>query len=99
MPGHASAWCTGYPEICPSPRCRSPLNVANNETFDRINSLLEVIHATLNPNAPPTLAPGDGTPTNALPVQECTHLFPGGMMHLGGDEVNTGPCQCWVHKS
>lgn len=65
MPGHASSWCTGYPEICPSPHCHSPLNVANDETFDRINSLLK----------------------------ECTGLFPGGMMHLGGDEVNTG---CWT---
>jgi hexosaminidase len=40
MPGHAAAWCTGYPEICPSSTCTQPLNVANNATFDLITSLL-----------------------------------------------------------
>lgn len=38
--GHAAAWCTGYPEICPSSTCTQPLNVANNATFDLIKSLL-----------------------------------------------------------
>ena len=40
MPGHAQSWCTGYPEICPSTDCLMPLNVANNETFDRIEKLM-----------------------------------------------------------
>ena len=34
------SWCTGYPEICPSTDCLMPLNVANNETFDRIEKLM-----------------------------------------------------------
>ena len=40
MPGHAAAWCTGYPDVCPSPTCLQPLNVANNNTFVMITQLL-----------------------------------------------------------
>eukprot|EP00697_Spironema_sp_BW2_P017341 gnl/Spiro4/8997_TR4745_c0_g1_i1.p1 gnl/Spiro4/8997_TR4745_c0_g1~~gnl/Spiro4/8997_TR4745_c0_g1_i1.p1 ORF type:complete len:558 (+),score=137.24 gnl/Spiro4/8997_TR4745_c0_g1_i1:54-1676(+) len=40
MPGHASSWCAGYPEVCPSTTCKGPLNVANNFTFDLISGLL-----------------------------------------------------------
>jgi len=40
MPGHAQSWCTGYPEMCPSSSCLTPLNVASNATFDRIEKLL-----------------------------------------------------------
>ena len=41
MPGHAAAWCAGYPEICPSPTCLQPLNVANNKTFEVIEGLMD----------------------------------------------------------
>jgi len=40
MPGHAAAWCIGYPQICPSTSCPQPLNVANNFTFKLISDLL-----------------------------------------------------------
>jgi len=40
MPGHASSWCAGYPEICPSPTCLTPLNPASNETFPLIDGLI-----------------------------------------------------------
>lgn len=40
MPGHASSWCAGYPEVCPSLDCKGPLNVANEATFNLITSLL-----------------------------------------------------------
>ena len=40
MPGHAESWCAGYPEICPSSTCKTPLNVANNATFDLITDVL-----------------------------------------------------------
>ena len=43
MPGHAAAWCKGYPEVCPSPTCLQPLNVANNTTFVMIAELLNEI--------------------------------------------------------
>jgi len=40
MPGHAQSWCVGMPSICPSSTCLTPLNVANNQTFDVISQLL-----------------------------------------------------------
>ena len=40
MPGHAQSWCYGVPDICPSPTCTTPLNVANDKTFDVITGLL-----------------------------------------------------------
>mmetsp|Transcript_71233 Transcript_71233/g.148955 ORF Transcript_71233/g.148955 Transcript_71233/m.148955 type:complete len:563 (-) Transcript_71233:343-2031(-) len=43
MPGHAQSWCKGYPEICPSPTCLTPLNMANTETFQRIAALIEEV--------------------------------------------------------
>jgi len=43
MPGHGASWCVGYPEICPSPTCPMPLNVAANATFDLIENLLKEI--------------------------------------------------------
>mmetsp|Transcript_81338 Transcript_81338/g.246776 ORF Transcript_81338/g.246776 Transcript_81338/m.246776 type:complete len:452 (+) Transcript_81338:3-1358(+) len=43
MPGHADSWCVGYPHICPSTTCRTPLNVASNATFDLIEALLSEV--------------------------------------------------------
>ena len=43
MPGHAAAWCTGYPDICPSPQCLQPLNPASNLTFPLITGLLNEV--------------------------------------------------------
>jgi hexosaminidase len=40
IPGHAASWCTGYPEICPTPRCLEPLNPASDLTFEIIESLM-----------------------------------------------------------
>ena len=40
VPGHAASWCTGYPEVCPSPTCLQPLNVAHDATFELIDDLL-----------------------------------------------------------
>jgi len=40
-PGHADSWCNGYPEICPSMSCTSPLNVASDYTFTVIEGLLQ----------------------------------------------------------
>jgi hexosaminidase len=41
MPGHAQSWCKGYPEVCPSATCTTPLNPASNITFSLISSLLK----------------------------------------------------------
>jgi hypothetical protein len=32
--------CTGYPNLCPSPSCREPLNPASNSTLPAINAVL-----------------------------------------------------------
>ena len=39
-PGHADSWCVGYPEICPSKSCTTPLDVSKNATFALIDSML-----------------------------------------------------------
>ena len=41
MPGHATSWCVGYPEICPSPSCKSPLNPASNFTWELLTSFID----------------------------------------------------------
>merc|ERR1711862_872104 len=41
MPGHAAAWCKGYPEVCPSESCTQPLNLASNTTWELIQDLVE----------------------------------------------------------
>ena len=40
MPGHAQSWCVGYPELCPSATCLTPLDVSRNSTFALIDRLL-----------------------------------------------------------
>ena len=40
MPGHAQSWCVGYPELCPSSTCLTPLDVSRNSTFDLVEGLL-----------------------------------------------------------
>jgi len=40
MPGHGASWCTGYPDICPSPNCLQPLDPSSSRTFPLIDALL-----------------------------------------------------------
>jgi len=88
MPGHADAMCTGYPDICPSPSCKSPLNVANNATFDLIQALLMEMTGG-RPSRPGNPSPG---------------LFKDNFIHLGGDEVDTtcwsttASVKAWLQK-
>eukprot|EP01063_Lacrimia_lanifica_P005153 TRINITY_DN12964_c0_g1_i1.p1 TRINITY_DN12964_c0_g1~~TRINITY_DN12964_c0_g1_i1.p1 ORF type:complete len:595 (+),score=148.63 TRINITY_DN12964_c0_g1_i1:52-1836(+) len=73
MPGHAGSFCAGYPEVCPSPTCTQPLNVANDATFDLLKSL---INESTGGRASKKGDPSPG-------------LFKDNFVHLGGDEVNT----------
>lgn len=41
VPGHASVWCNIDSSICPSTECRSPLNPANEHTFDFIDNIIK----------------------------------------------------------
>jgi hexosaminidase len=38
-PGHASSWCIGYPEVCPSQECPTPLDPSNEYTFTFMDTL------------------------------------------------------------
>ena len=40
IPGHAQSWCVGYPEICPSPSCNTPLNPASNFTWELLDGFI-----------------------------------------------------------
>lgn len=39
IPGHADSWCAGYPDICPSVTCPSPLDPSNENVFDLMTGL------------------------------------------------------------
>jgi hexosaminidase len=39
-PGHAESWCDGYPSVCPSPTCKTPLDVSKAETFAALDDVL-----------------------------------------------------------
>ena len=39
IPGHAASWCVGYPDVCPSPDCPTPLDPSSAATFDLIEDL------------------------------------------------------------
>ena len=51
MPGHASSWCAGYPGLCPTMNCTSPLDPSNELTFTVIESLMRELTSV----APDTL--------------------------------------------
>eukprot|EP01047_Picozoa_sp_COSAG01_P023861 COSAG01_NODE_1454_length_10256_cov_4.300748_5_plen_105_part_00 len=36
-----TSWCKGYPEICPSSQCQTPLNPATNKTYELLDDLFE----------------------------------------------------------
>ena len=50
MPGHAAAYCVGYPDLCPldkgpnSPGCGAPLDVSKNSTFEFVDGLVGELH-------------------------------------------------------
>jgi len=39
IPGHAESWCVGYPDVCPSSTCFTPLDVSANATYDLFTGL------------------------------------------------------------
>ena len=60
-PGHAASWGIGYPDIIPRPNCSTPLNVANNKTFDVITAVLSEMTGgkASGPKAPSGLFPDE----------------------------------------
>lgn len=53
--------CVGYPQLCPAADCTMPLNLAKNETFDRIEKLMQECTggAASAPGKPSGLFPDD----------------------------------------
>jgi len=49
VPGHATSWCVGYPEICPSATCQSPLDPSNEMTYTVISQFLQELYS-VNPS-------------------------------------------------
>ncbi|KAK8812417.1 hypothetical protein WA158_007651 [Blastocystis sp. Blastoise] len=41
IPGHSVSWCTGYPELCPSTTCKTPLSPASASTIPFITKIMQ----------------------------------------------------------
>jgi hexosaminidase len=39
IPGHAESWCKGYPSVCPSITCPTPLDPSVQDTYDLMTGL------------------------------------------------------------
>ncbi|XP_058772022.1 beta-hexosaminidase 1-like [Vicia villosa] len=40
VPGHAKSWGIGYPDVWPSPSCKTPLDVSKEYTFDVLSGIM-----------------------------------------------------------
>ncbi|CAL5210265.1 unnamed protein product [Lathyrus oleraceus] len=40
VPGHAKSWGIGYPDVWPSPSCKTPLDVSKGSTFDVLSGIM-----------------------------------------------------------
>lgn len=76
VPGHSLSWCKGYPEVCTSctPKARSTLPLNPSR-----NATFDLMESLLR----------EMTGGNASTIDSPRGLFPGNMIHLGGDEVDT----------
>ena len=70
MPGHASSWCVGYPELCPQPNCTSPLDPSNERTFTVIEALMRELTSV----APDTLFHVGGDEVNTECWNSTAHI-------------------------
>lgn len=107
MPGHASSWCHGYPDLCPSPACNQPLNIAHPDTFRAVSSLLaEYVGQGPSPAIVDARARRAVAGVQSSKKLRHTHvvggptstegaagpLFDDTHVHIGGDEIET---ECW----
>eukprot|EP00041_Stephanoeca_diplocostata_P021640 m.506825 g.506825 ORF g.506825 m.506825 type:complete len:292 (-) comp21877_c0_seq14:239-1114(-) len=84
MPGHASSWCRGYPDVCPSHACDQPLNVANPRTFTMVRDVVAEIAGRGTSDAVYSDATGES--------DKEPPLFDDDFIHFGGDEIEL---DCW----
>ncbi|KAL5079784.1 hypothetical protein RYX36_008205 [Vicia faba] len=40
VPGHTKSWGIGYPDVWPSPSCKSPLDLSKESTFDVLSGIM-----------------------------------------------------------
>lgn len=75
VPGHSKSWCEGYPEVCTACTARKGSTLPLNPARNATFDLLEAVLGEVTGGAASTT----GNPRG---------LFPGNMIHLGGDEVD-----------
>ena len=75
VPGHSKSWCENYPEVCTACTAKSGSTLPLNPAR---NATFEMMEAVL----------GEMTGGSASTVGSPRGLFPGNMIHLGGDEVD-----------
>jgi hexosaminidase len=75
VPGHSKAWCKGYPEVCTACTAQKGSTLPMNVARNATFALLESLL-------------GEMTGGTASTVGSPKGLFPGNMIHLGGDEVD-----------
>lgn len=42
-PGHAGSMCDAYPQLCPAPTCREPLNPASSDTLPALKAVISTL--------------------------------------------------------
>jgi hexosaminidase len=75
VPGHSASWCKNYPEVCTTCKAQSGSTLPLNPARNATFQLLEAVLGEVT---------GGGASTTGSPQG----LFPGNMVHLGGDEVD-----------
>ena len=92
VPGHSKSWCKSYPEVCTSCTAHSGSTLPLNPAVNATFEMMESVLAEMT---------GGSASTSGSPHG----LFPGNMIHLGGDEVdadcfNRDPTvAAWMTKS
>ena len=92
VPGHSTSWCANYPEVCTSCAPKKGATLPLNPAVNATFEMMESLLAEMTGGSAST----PGSPHG---------LFPGNMIHLGGDEVdadcfNRDPTiAAWMAKS
>lgn len=76
VPGHAQAMCKGYPEVCTTCTAQKGSTLPLNPSRNATFQLMESLLTEVTGGSASTVGAPKG-------------LFPGNMVHLGGDEVDT----------
>ena len=75
VPGHSKSWCENYPEVCTACTAHSGSTLPLNVARNATFDMMEAVLSEMTGGSASTA----GSPRG---------LFPGNMIHLGGDEVD-----------